>query len=259
MHWVIQENLYNEDGFNTLIRALEVAQLPYSVHKIIPFSHELTPEPEIQTPKVIVVGAYTMIKIAQERGWTPGAYMNQNFSYRVQIEKWGHRMLNWDAWFSKLGDIYPQQHDVFVRPVNDSKSLAGDLMSPTQLLNLQEGLRSLELEDTFTTLSTDTEVMVASPKTILSEYRTWVVGGRVITASQYKAGGRPQQSMPVPDEVVEFAQSTVREWDPAPAYCLDVCYTPDGLAVVEVNCINAAGFYRADVFKLVQAIEDMES
>ena len=32
-----------------------------------------------------------------------------------------------------------------------------------------------------------------------------------------------------------------------PAYVMDICRTDDGLRLLETNCINAAGFYAADV------------
>lgn len=44
--------------------------------------------------------------------------------------------------------------------------------------------------------------------------------------------------------------------DYAPAYVIDICHTDDGLKMLETNCINAAGFYEADLLKLVSVIDD---
>ncbi|WP_277814114.1 ATP-grasp domain-containing protein [Rhodobacter capsulatus] len=41
----------------------------------------------------------------------------------------------------------------------------------------------------------------------------------------------------------------------APAYVMDICSTETGLKLLETNCINAAGFYAADVMKLAAAID----
>lgn len=41
----------------------------------------------------------------------------------------------------------------------------------------------------------------------------------------------------------------------APAYVMDICRTDDGLRLLETNCINAAGFYAADVVRLARAID----
>ena len=40
----------------------------------------------------------------------------------------------------------------------------------------------------------------------------------------------------------------------SPAYVIDVCRTGEGLKLLETNCINAAGFYAADLNKLAAAI-----
>ena len=93
MHWVIQENLYNESGYNDLLRALDVLNLPYSSHKIIPFAQKLIPDIN-PIGKVIAIGAYTMIKIAKERNWNPGAYANDNFNFDIQCKHWGKELLN---------------------------------------------------------------------------------------------------------------------------------------------------------------------
>ena len=38
---------------------------------------------------------------------------------------------------------------------------------------------------------------------------------------------------------------------------MDISRTEDGLRMLETNCINAAGFYAADLSKLVGAIENL--
>ena len=43
----------------------------------------------------------------------------------------------------------------------------------------------------------------------------------------------------------------------AAAYCLDLCRTNDGIKIVEVNTINSAGFYDANVTKLIEAFTDI--
>lgn len=37
---------------------------------------------------------------------------------------------------------------------------------------------------------------------------------------------------------------------------IDVCDTEEGMKIVELNTLNAAGFYAADVQKLVLALEE---
>jgi hypothetical protein len=47
-------------------------------------------------------------------------------------------------------------------------------------------------------------------------------------------------------------------WNPHRAFVIDVCDTPDGIKIVEINTINAAGFYAGNVTELVMALENME-
>jgi hypothetical protein len=105
-------------------------------------------------------------------------------------------------------------------------------------------------------MSGDTLVMVSDPVQIYSETRTWVVKGEVVTASEYKRGNKSHQSSTVEPRIIEFAQARASEWSPNEAYCLDVADTPNGLKIVEVNCLNASGFYKADMSKLVAALEE---
>jgi hypothetical protein len=38
---------------------------------------------------------------------------------------------------------------------------------------------------------------------------------------------------------------------------MDICRTEEGLRLLETNCINAAGFYAADLTKLAVTIDGM--
>ncbi len=53
-----------------------------------------------------------------------------------------------------------------------------------------------------------------------------------------------------------YVRERVREWQPHEAFVIDVCDTEAGLRIVELNTLNAAGFYAADVQKLVLALEE---
>jgi hypothetical protein len=77
----------NEEGYGKLLSALDRAGAPYKECKVIPFVTKL--EPDLSpSGKVIVMGAYTMTKIAQNKGWYPGAFLG-NLDYEVQANKRG--------------------------------------------------------------------------------------------------------------------------------------------------------------------------
>ncbi|SFY33055.1 protein of unknown function, partial [Paracoccus pantotrophus] len=62
----------------------------------------------------------------------------------------------------------------------------------------------------------------------------------------------------IDEDALEFAQTLARlNEDYSPAYVMDICRTEEGLRLVETNCINAAGFYAADLMKLAAMIDGM--
>ncbi len=258
MHWVIQENLYHEEGFYGLLRALERLGLPYSVHKVVPFTSRLIPDVDIppDTP-IIVMGATTMVRIAGERGWVPGAYFNDDFNFEVHVASpWKPHMLNGDGHVYAFKDV-PEQSDLFfTRPVLDIKTYTGTVMDWAEFSDWQR--RTVEMgEDDGSMLTGDTRVVIAEPKVIYSEYRIYVIGGKAVTGSLYKRSGRPCMDAHVDPEVLRYAEERALQWSPSPAFVMDIAQTPDGLRIIEAGCLNAAGYYKADIARVIGALEDM--
>jgi hypothetical protein len=204
--------------------------------------------------KVIVLGAYTMLSIARDRGWTPGAYdLGENAELPVQRLHWGADLLNAESWIGPLGEVPKEafRGGAFVRPLRDSKAFAGQVLGWDEFTEWRERLPNFVVERI-------DYVIVAPLQTIYAEYRTWVVNGLVVTASQYKQGTSVIYDANVPADILYFARGCAHIWNPAKAYVLDVASTPDGLRIVETNTINAAGWYRGNVGLVIQAIEDLE-
>ena len=278
MHWVLQNNLFNEAGFQRLLDTLERLGLSYSLHKVIPFIGVLSPalaygedftgefdeDYEVPVPDgpKIVMGSYSMVRYAAKRGWYPGSFANDNHDFRVQVSHWGDAMLNHDARVVPFVEI-PKTRDLFfVRPVDDSKAFAGHVSGWGQYREWRDRVITLGA-DNGGTLTPDTLVMYSPVHTIHREYRLWVVDGKVVTASLYKEGGRVVYREVVADDpVLQYAAPysghpmIADTWVPARAFVLDIAETPDGYRILEVNCLNAAGFYAADLQKLVMALED---
>ena len=105
----------------------------------------------------------------------------------------------------------------------------------------------------------DTRLVISPPREIAQETRCWIVDRKLVTASVYRRYETVIYESNVDEDVRAFAQSIAKEaWQPHRAYVLDVARVGDQLKVVEVNTLNSAGFYAADVQKLVEAIEAME-
>lgn len=88
MHWIVQNNIYSEDGWERLTGALDRLGISYSIHKCIPFVELLEPEADPPPGPVIVMGSYTLAREAQKRGWVPGVFLNDYFDIEVQENQW---------------------------------------------------------------------------------------------------------------------------------------------------------------------------
>lgn len=267
MHWILQENLFKESEWETLVNVLERLGLPYSVHKVIPFIGELTPEPVV-SGKVICLGSYSMRHSARKFGWTPGVYDLEPFDFRQQLAAWGTHMLNHDSVVARFEDVKFDEYsnetdsDVFIRPIHDSKVFAGRCIWPSEFYEWQRKVCVLE-EDYGDSLTKDTLIQWCSPKKIYGETRFWVVGGKIVTASHYKQGHTVLYSECPRDEWLwPFVEARIAEWQPHRAFVIDIAFidAPHGsdLKIVEINTLNAAGFYAADMQRLVIALEELE-
>lgn len=259
MHWILQENLFKESEWENLVGTLERFNIPYSVHKVIPFIGELVPAAEPKQEKVICFGSYSMRHAARENDWYPGVYDLEAFNFWFQRKNWDDLMLNFDSEIVEFKDVHWTDNEPrFIRPIEDSKVFAGGVFDWEEFRQWQRNVCVLEL-DYGNSLMPSTRVQVCSCKKIFAEYRYWIVDGKIVTKSLYKRGDTVTYSSEV-DERFDFFVNWVLGygWQPHRAFVIDVCDTPDGIKIVEINTINAAGFYAADVQKLVIALEDME-
>lgn len=252
MHWIVQNNVFNEERYKDVIQTLERGGIPFTEVLVVPFSHELIPEPEVQNP-IAVIGSYGLVKVASARGWGPGVFYNDQIDYEVYAAVFGEDLLNAGAQVLSLGEVRLSEPS-FLRPTGDGKDFAGIVMVPEEFADWQK--RIYEIDD-YATVTPDTRVVVAPWKQIFSEYRFFVVDQNIVAASRYKLGGRLNQSADVPPEVWSAAVGFVERWQPDRAFVIDVALTPEGPKVIEFNNINAAGWYHADVSRIIQAIDQM--
>lgn len=268
MHWILQENLFKEKEWDTLLSVLDRFNIPYSVHKVIPFIGELIPAPEPKQKNVICFGSYSMRHSAREFGWTPGVFDLEPYNFNVQMQHWSDLLLNADAEVVAFKDAVIMD-DTFIRPIDDSKHFAGRVYGVDEFVKWQHSVCTLE-EDYGSSMSPNTLIQLCKPKKIYAEYRYWIVDGRVATKSLYKRGDRVMYSPEVDWRVDHFVGHILRwgtltlqcgpieGWIKERAFVLDVCETPEGMKIVEINTINAAGFYAANMTDLVLSLEAMQ-
>lgn len=261
MHWVIDRMISNEVSAERLLAALDEARTPYTLVKKPPFADHIVSVDDNDKPldlqiegPVFVSGSTAMMSVSKARGWSPG-YIDAP-SLDECLDHWHGHMLNSDLYTGPLATIRPAVGAFFIRPVNDGKAFAGSVLNPDKF----DAWKARLLDgDGYAALSPDTQVAIASVKSILREYRCLVVDGEFITASRYKVGQRVSYSPGAPGEIASFVQSRADEWSPRRAFILDVAETDHGVRIVENNSVSSAGFYAMDMHRYVTAINRIGS
>ena len=257
MHWILQNNLFNEKGYQTILDTLERFDIPYSIHKVIPFVGELLPEPELETKNVMCMGSYSLRHAARKYGWSPGVFDLEPFNFNVQMQHWGDHMLNYDSRVMKFQDATFGDHEqLFIRPIEDSKSFAGKIFDRYEFEHWQKNV--CELGHNYGIELRYSYIQLAVPKKIYSEYRYFIVNGTIATASMYKLGDTVQYAetkIDMDNPIQEYVEQRIQEWQPLSSFVIDVADTAEGLKIVEINTLNSCGFYACDVQQLVMELQ----
>jgi hypothetical protein len=254
MHWILQSDIFSEQGWRSLVDTLERFGIPHSVHKVVPFVGELLPRPVLDHANVICIGSYSMRHVAAREDWRPGVFDIGHQDFEKQRQHWGEHMLNAASKVCSFSEAVFDREEMFVRPVNDAKYFAGRVISRAEFSDWQRKVCDLGESDG-SSLTAQTAIQLAPPLRIHAEYRYWVVKGRIVTRSLYKRGDRVIYSGAVDARLDSYVEARLAQWLPHESFVIDVCDTPDGIKVVEINTLNAAGFYAADMQSLVMALE----
>lgn len=255
MHWILQNNIFSENGWDVLLDTLERFALPHSIHKVVPFVGELVPEPELTHNNVLCMGSYSMRHAAAKNNWYPGVFDLFDQDFEQQLAHWHDHMLNAGSVVSAFSDATFTEAQMFVRPTNDSKHFAGRLFSREEFETWQRSVCELNL-DYGNSLTPQTKIQLAKPITIFAEYRFWIVKGTIVTRSLYKRGDRVMYASDVDERFARYVEERLLEWAPHETFVMDVCDTPDGIKIVEINTLNSSGFYAGDVQRLVLALDE---
>jgi hypothetical protein len=257
VQWVLQR-FEDTERLGDVLAARGIA---HSWHDVVPFVGQLVPEPVIDDPgAVILFGSYTLWRHAEARGWRPGVIRVAPF---VHEEAWKPFLMNGRAVFVRVGEIaewLPEDdRQWFIRPVGDDKEVAGNVRSAARIREMARKVMALDAEETPEgSLRHDTLMMLAPPARILREWRIWVVKDEIVTYSLYREGGRVIYRSEIDPDALGFARDLIaRNEGYACAYVMDICRVAEGLRLLETNCINAAGFYAADIARLAVRLDGL--
>jgi hypothetical protein len=254
MFYVIQENVFREENYNKIFDVMKRLKLPYEVLR---FDKNGNFNPLMNRRKdVFVFGSVRAARLASNKQWIPGSFYGENHDFQIYKLFYKNNLLNYDSQLKDISDkINWELNEIkFIRPTKDSKTFNGKLYTKTKWEDTVKMVEEKNLG-----VIPPVTIQVGTPKKIYKEARIWIVNGKIVTSSYYKFNDNVVWSEDVEPEGLEFAQRMVNIYQVAPAFVMDICLTPDGWKIVEINCINCSGFYKGDLQKLVMALEDLYS
>jgi len=250
MHYIVQENVFKEENYNNLIKALDRFNLSYEIVKVLPFIETI--DFKYKGLDVFPFGSLKMARISQNLGWYPGSQMNENHDYLVYKDYYKEELLNYDSKIYKFGDDFFSKELFFARPTKDTKVFTGRVFDMKEWREFRENALKDRDSNIF---NKNTEIQISSVKNIQQEIRCWIVKGNIITASQYKLGGRYCLNDIIDKSALDYCKRMVDIFQLNEAFVMDICLVDNKYKIVECGCINCAGFYKADLQKLLMSIE----
>ncbi len=266
------EDFFTDRNQELLLQTLERMELNYKFFKLIPFidKFEFKDSPKEGT---FMFGSVKAARFLHTEGFTPGSMYNDNHDFEVYGKMYGSHMLNHGAHIMKFDAQVPDDDKwqmFFARPCGDTKLFSGGVFMKYAWDEMVEEMLTKKylIDETPEEKKIRTDryrsynVMLCPLKDIAWEVRCWVVGGKVVTMSQYKLGRTViYKNMDHEEWLKELVQRFVDIYRPAEAFVMDVCKVlnedpGEEIQIVEINCINAAGFYDANMQVLFNAIEE---
>lgn len=251
MFYAIQENVFNDSNYDIIFNALKKLSLPYEIIKIEK-NGNLAPI-ETDRKDVFVFGSVRAARLSTQLEWLPGSLYGRNHDYMIYSKFYKDNLLNYDCELADIEDEIKWENNElkFIRPTKDNKLFNGALYSR---IKWEDKLS--EIKQRYLGVLPPSNIQIANPKKIYKEARMWIVNGKVVTSSYYKFADNVAYLEDVEPDAIEFAESMIKIYQVATAFVMDVCQTPDGWKIVEINCINCSGFYKADMQKLLMSLEE---
>ena len=258
MYYIVQRNTWQEEQYDYLIESLDRLELEYEIVDVLPFVEDIN----FQTKRkdVFCFGGLKMARLSSKYGWKPGSLMTPNHDYLAYKDYYKDNLLNYDSKIHKIWDDFEWYGDYFIRPVKDSKIFTGQPFTKEEWKKKKSELlnnwNNNKKENIFNTFDENTEIQVCSLKHIQKEFRFWIVGGEIITASLYRTGCFVNYSDIIDDGAIEYCNEMIKIFQLADSFVMDICLTDDKWKIIECGCTNCAGFYKSNIPKLLMSLED---
>jgi hypothetical protein len=254
MKFLIQHNLMAVEQ----LKKIEESTIGYPREFVglIPFSREITSDEPLNGVEFIPYGSTLLTTIGMDRGWTGLHFDHDTFTYDAALKNRSD-MLNDNVITAKEVIEFlrnrPENEDWFIRPSQDLKHFSGQVIGAKECVDWLTDAMQVDTSGTYK-IDDDLRIVLSKPKTIQAEWRWFVVGGKVVSGSMYRAHGQMRQELVTdPCELYE-AQQMANMWLPSPCVVMDLALVDDVLKVIEFNCINSSGFYKNDVGTVFPAL-----
>ncbi len=256
--WVIQSNLIQENDLKEIQNTCSDMGVEFQEVKIIPFSNEL-PNINLDDKVNIYYGSTTFMDNIYEQLDKPiGLFYNhETFSMENYMDKWGERMLNYEALILTVEQAlnrkyYPFSDDwVFVRPDGDGKEFDGQVMKYQEV----EPYLNRHLQY-ISKMNLQTKVIVGPAYNIHKEWRNYIVNGEIVSSSLYRENFKLRKSnIDIPESMLEYVNERIKEYQPHDNFVMDIASMHDGTYyIIECGCLNSVGFYKANISEIIKKI-----
>ncbi|MBS0261907.1 MAG: ATP-grasp domain-containing protein [Planctomycetes bacterium] len=201
-------------------------------------------------------------RIARERWWVPGAFGTvDNFACSNYYCWFGKFLLNQDYVMLPFGELSRRRDFLFRTPGVDGRVFIRP-DSPLKLFTGQVAARNsfdADLEFMgFYEFPINSLVVVSAPKCILAEWRFVAVSGKIVAGCQYKLNGKMELDPSYHPAAYNLASTiAASEYQPDPAWVLDICKTDDGkFHLLEIGGFSFSDLYACDKRAIVEAVSE---
>lgn len=254
MHYLIQKNVFADPRYDQIFEVMEELCLSYEIISFLPNSN--TFNFSSNRKDVFVYGSVKLAKVAKNFDWHPGSFYGGNHETEKYVKGFGKHCFNFGSFSSSFASPldWSKSQSLFIKPSKDAKVFTGKIFHQKEwedfvFYSLQEKEHSL--------LNKNTAIQVSLPHTIIKEARVWIIDQQIITSSYYRFHGDIPYEDIVEEQGLDFVHQMTTLFQVADAYVMDICLTLNGWKIMEVNCINSAGFYKANVKEIILALEQL--
>lgn len=238
--WLIQPTKVEEDKIIYLMDLLTKGDIPFEI--VYPLKGKILTSDKQEfrfrdDENYFICGSYPLTRYAHAKR-PDSVFSLDDYKFEDLMTVFGkENFVNPDSQTIHTKDIDWNKHEeYFVRPFDDTKSFNGGIYN-------------------FNTLKYDGQVIIAPLKHISREYRFFIVDGQIVTGSLYKVNGSLEESDVIDTGALKFAEKMIEKFK-IPGYVIDIAKIDDEYKIMELNCLNASGFYKINLYKLILAIED---